>query len=69
MEPFGLFQLLQTLLTPPTPPAQNPSEPPAFEEAETNAPPPPPMDENTPAKDAYLQFMQAHDTRAKRTKK
>ena len=70
MEPFGLFQFLQNLLT-------KTEESEAFEPKNTeekapeesggasSAPPPEP----SPAQDAFLGFLSAHDRRAKNTKK
>lgn len=68
MEPFGLFDLLKTLL--PDPPKntenqpQNPTPPPQ----KSPAPPPenPPYREQT---NACWEFMTKHDERAKNTKK
>ncbi len=77
MEPFGLFQFLQTLLSPPAPSAPAPQEPtpsPVADDAprqtvsqkpaesETK---PAPQKENF-SQDAILRFMEDHDQRAKR---
>ena len=75
MEPFGLFQILQSFLS------QNPENAPKAEEAtaqnekelEASAPQAHTAIEPTPDPDssnrAILSFMQAHETRAKRIKK
>ncbi len=79
-EPFGLFQILQSFLsqTPQTPPSQPPTSE-TENVAETVAEQPPaserpttvPAMENANAERerAVLEFMEAHDVRAKRIKK
>ena len=75
MEPFALFHLLQSLLSPPV---SNETD----TQIEKNAPPSPqtetdpsttptPTEESpkTDAQDAFLRFVSAHEARAKRTKK
>ena len=70
MEPFSLFQLLSSLLpqteqpsekTPPAPPPQEP----APVQAKTEETPP----FNSLEQNACVQFLEAHETRAKRTRK
>lgn len=77
MEPFGLFQILQSFL------AQNPHSSPQTDNAEESAdvqnvespPAPPPASQGAPTQDgdstnqAILSFMETHDTRARRIKK
>ncbi len=63
MEPFSLFQLFQSLCATPSsqreePPPQNTTEEKPSEEKD-----------NSPSQDTFLQFLSAHDARAKRTKK
>ena len=66
MEPFGLFQFLQSFLNqnPPTNNAETAPPPPV--EAEEPIKPEPIITQN---QNAALQFMAAHDERAKRTRK
>ena len=73
MEPFGLFQFLQTLLSPtPSPPSENAENPVqnekkttvSEEKMQTEAPKP-----DNSAQDAYLQFLANHDKHSRRTKK
>ena len=71
LQPFGLFSLLQTLMgeqtTTPTP---NNTEPKNVEN--TTEPPPTTQEENNVSQEnrqAVLQFLQAHEQRAKRTKR
>ena len=72
VEPFGILQFLQALL-PQTPNATAPIN----DETTAQTATPVPTDEsvNEPktqseqAQDAFLRFLQAHDNRAKRTKK
>ena len=74
MEPFALFQLLQSLFN-----AQSPAEPTKTEDTTPDSPPPtkpiPPelkTDETTalsPSQETVLRFLSQHDNRAKRTKK
>ena len=75
MEPFGLFQILQSFL------GQNPENAPQAEEsaaqnenpAKESAPQEIDVPQSSPEPDssnqAILSFMQAHETRAKRIKK
>jgi len=70
MEPFGLFQFLQSLLNSPTPSA---SETPRAENQKMGESAP----QNATSKDtqaaknneAILQFMQEHDRRSRRTRR
>lgn len=69
MEPFGLFQFLQSLLS--APPSTQDSAPPAVpqnaeESPQANVPPPPMEPKNN---DAYMQFISAHESRVKKTRK
>lgn len=61
MEPFGLLNLLKSLL--PDGNAEEPSAPPKDEEKE---PAPPPV--QTRKENACLDFLEAHEKRAKRKK-
>ena len=72
MEPFGILQFLQALL-PQTP---NATAPKSDETTAQTATPAPAGDSdsvaqvpNEQAQDAFLRFLEAHDNRAKRTKK
>ena len=65
MEPFGLFNLLKSAVFPDSKteePAPSPDPPSASEQNTTNAVP-------TKEPNAFLDFMTAHDERAKRVKK
>ena len=67
MEPFGLFQFLQNLLTPQsdlgeTPPPQS-AETPQQKAQET-----PPKTEELPAQNAAAAFLENHERRARRRK-
>ena len=66
MEPFGLFQFLQSLLK--TPPAQDAQE---EVKPQEEAPPNPPVSEpsNTANNEAYLQFITNHEQRARGIRK
>ena len=70
MEPFGIFQFLQSLLT-----KTEESEalsPEKTEETSTAAPPEEteiPTPDLSPAQDAFLGFLSTHDRRAKNVKK
>ena len=73
MEPFGLLQFLQTLLSQPqATPAESPKDPAPSEEQA-----PPAKEEKsaahdevkTPSQEAYLQFLANHEARTRRTKK
>lgn len=66
MEPFALFQLLQSLFNSSTP---QESAPPVSKE--TEEPPTTPNAEPTfsPSQEAALRFLSEHENRAKRTKK
>ncbi len=59
MESFGLLQLLKAL---------TPTPPPESEKREEPPPPPTPTREER-KENAYLSFFEAHEARAKRTKK
>ena len=68
MEPFGLFNLLKTLLpstneTADSAPQNPPQPPPKTASVPTETPPPP------PPHNACLDFMAKHDERARNTKK
>lgn len=68
MEPFGLFQLLQSILPQNTTPAK-PTAPPIDVEQNVETTSPPPVTEPptyTAAQAAVLDFMDAHERRAKR---
>ena len=72
MEPFGLFSFLQSLLTKPEQKegaenAQNDSQTAPETEGRKDIETPPPPAESS--QKAILSFMQAHDERAKRSKK
>lgn len=76
MESFGLANFLQSLLrlsvqTPTDAPAQTPTEEsPTAGETPMQAPPPPDdAPTHTASTDAILQYMQAHDERARRIKR
>ena len=76
MEPFGLFQILQSFLGQPTEPAPKLEESAAREsekDSEESAPQANAVHEPQPEADssnqAILSFMQAHETRARRIKK
>ena len=69
MEPFALFNFLQSLLQPP----QNSKQTPSSDSTPENVVPP---TETTQAgqdreenRDAFLQFIEAHERRSKRIKK
>ena len=70
MEPFGIFQFLQSLLT-----KTEESEalsPEKTEETSTSTPPEEteiPTPDLSPAQDAFLVFLSTHDRRAKNVKK
>ena len=72
MESFGLANFLQSLLKITAPTVQNPSP---NENAEPSAEPPSqtlqeqPMEPSHTSTDAVLQFMHAHDERARRLKR
>ena len=65
MEPFGLFQILQNLLTPPSPSAEN-AAPAPTPEPEQQKP-----DERSvpsaPTRNAAAQFLENHEKRAGRS--
>lgn len=68
MEPFGLFQLLQSILPQNTNPAE-PTAPPLDVDKDGENASPPPVTEPptyTAAQAAVLDFMDAHERRAKR---
>ncbi|MBO7298173.1 MAG: hypothetical protein J6U60_03905 [Clostridia bacterium] len=70
MEPFGILQFLQSIL--PKTQTQTPSE-----NGQTEEPPTPlqdekpsePMAQTSASQEAIMRFMQAHESRAKRTKR
>lgn len=69
MELFGLFQILQNLLNTPTA-EPSATEPTAPTEQPTSPPEPAPVSEDpTPNQTAILDFLDAHNERAKRIKK
>ena len=70
MEPFALFNLLQSLLS------GNPTNPPVENAPVSSSLPTEEIDENqpneeipTPSQEAALRFLAEHENRAKRTKK
>ena len=69
MEPFGVFQFLQSLLNPPAPPQENPTTTIAKTAEET----PSAQQKNATAEpknnDTYMQFISAHESRVKKTRK
>ena len=68
MEPFGLFQFLQSLLQNPSPPAENTTQ----NQEENNAHIPPENARKNPppsVSDTYLQFCANHEKRAHNIKK
>ena len=69
MESFGLANFLQSLLklTAPTEQPTPPSEP--MENAEETPPQAEPIEQTSVSTDAVLQFMHAHDERARRLKR
>ena len=70
MEPFGLFQFLQSLLAKPEDTAA--SEPISTTQKEPDTTPAKAVEnpaETSGAQNAFLEFISAHDTRAKNTKK
>lgn len=69
MEPFGLFQFLQSLLNTPSSPQENTSSntyKDAEEPPQPNVSAPPIEPKNN---DAYMQFISAHESRVKKTRK
>ena len=68
MEPFALLNLLKTLL--PQDETKHASPPPQTDDAPANSTPPPSEPPVvTQERNAFLEFAQKHDERAKRTKK
>ena len=70
MEPFGLFQLLQSFLSPAAaqkdpPPAQESANGQDAQSPPENVPPPEP-DQTDYSKDAIIGFLNEHEKRAKR---
>ena len=70
MEPFGLFQFLQSLLAKPEETTVSEPLPSAPKEPETTPSKTvePPLKDNG-AQNAFLDFISAHETRAKNTRK
>ena len=67
MEPFGLFQFLQNLLTPQSDLGENP--PPQSAEISPKEPTaPPPKTDESPAQNAAAVFLENHERRARRRK-
>ena len=67
MEPFGLFQFLQSLLNSPDATPQNTDEPNAKPTQES--PPIPPQTTENKDNDTYLKFISAHEARIQKTRK
>ncbi len=67
MEPFGLFQFLQSLLNPLDSPSQDTDKTP-LETPRENTPQPAVSNENK-GNDAYLKFISAHELRIQKTRK
>ncbi len=65
MEPFGLFQLLNSLLPKPASASEEGGETPPPKEEKTQ----PPIESPPPAPNACLGFFEAHDRRAKNTRR
>ena len=73
MEPFGLFQFLQNLLSSqqtsaPAASSDTPSNTTAYQEEKVSACPPNQVEKTSPQNEAVLQFFSAHDERVKRTR-
>ena len=69
MEPFGLFQFLQSLLNTQQFPQENAPSP-SCKNAEESAPSPISTPSESPkGNDTYAQFISAHDSRIKKTRK
>ena len=67
MEPFGLFQFLQSLLnSPASAPSEN-SDPPVNAPKETT--PTPTQKHEQTGNDTYLNFITAHESRIQKTRK
>ena len=66
MEPFALFQLLQSLFNSST---SQESAPPVSKETEEPPTTPTPEPTFSPSQEAALRFLSEHENRAKRTKK
>ena len=67
MEPFGLFQFLQSLLNSPAPTPQDADKPaPELQRESTPAPPQPPEAKGS---DTYAKFISAHEARIQKTRK
>ena len=67
MEPFGLFQFLQSLLNSSESTPQNADES-AAKSPQESAPTPPPSTENK-GNDTYLKFISSHESRIQKTRK
>ncbi len=69
MEPFGILQFLQSLLPNPTPSEGAQPPPPSQADAPAEDKTQDLKEQNTDAQEAYISFLQAHENRAKRTKR
>lgn len=67
MEPFGLFQFLQSLLNSPASAPQNPEDAPLSSAQES--PPISPSSTEQKGNDTYLNFISAHEARIQKTRK
>lgn len=67
MEPFGVLNLIKTLLDGNQKAEDSP--PPVTEETQVAAPPPTAEEPKTPAPNPYLAFASAHEARAKKFRK
>jgi hypothetical protein len=69
MEPFGLFQFLQSLLNSPAPTQENPTQ--STLKNEENFTPTEMKNSTAEPKnnDTYMQFISAHESRVKKTRK
>ena len=69
MEPFGLFQFLQSLLNSPSPTTSETSKTEEQKQSETPSSSPLHSTQNEKNSEAFVQFMQEHDRRSRRTKR
>ena len=67
MEPFGLFQFLQSLLNSPVSTPQDSEETAQAQPQET--PPKPAQNTENAGNDTYLKFITAHESRIQKTRK
>jgi hypothetical protein len=67
MEPFGLFQFLQSLLNSPAPTSQPLDETPTV--STPDPPPVSPLATEQKGNETYLKFISAHEARIQKTRK